>query len=70
MGWGGGGRVANDIIHSIEEHVGLHQDKIAIYKDVIQSLEGEDWYTLDEAFGISSAFDDALAELYPQWYAR
>jgi hypothetical protein len=70
MGWGGGTRIAADIIYSIEEHVGRHQDRIAVYKDVIRALENEDWDNLDESEGLSSAFDTALAELYPEEFAR
>jgi hypothetical protein len=68
MGWGGGGEIASGIVDTIEKNVVSHKDRVNIYKDVILTLEGHDWDQLDEAIDLSSSFNDALEELYPEMF--
>lgn len=68
MGWGGGGEIAAGIVNTVEDIVTHHGDRVRIYKGVILTLEGADWDQLDETVGLSSAFDDALEELYPEMF--
>ncbi len=68
MGWGGGTRIAGDMIRSIEGKVPHQYTRVDIYKDLIAALENADCDNLGECIGISDAFDEALKELDPGWF--
>jgi hypothetical protein len=68
MGWGGGTQIAGDMIRSIEGKIPLQHTRVAIYKDLIATLENADCDNLGECIGISDAFDAALKEHDPGWF--
>lgn len=68
MGWASGTTVAIDIIKSVKKNVKDYSTRFAVYKDVIKALKRNDWDTVTEAMGYDDAFDEALKDLYPDWF--
>ena len=67
MGWASGTYVMGDIIDGLFEDIKDGEVRKQVYKSIIRALETADWDTQDECMGQDSAFDEALAELHPEW---
>lgn len=68
MGWASGSRLFGAVITSLKQHVDDEESRQAIYFDLIQDFEDEDWDTQDECKDEDPAFDAALRELHPDWF--
>lgn len=67
MGWASGSGLMSEVIASIQENVDDHSVRVAIYTDLINAFEAEDWDTQDECMGEDDAFDEAMNDLHPEW---
>lgn len=66
MGWSGGSRLFSNIIDVLQREISDSEKRQAIYWDLIQEFENEDWDTLDECMGEDPAYDLAVRELHPR----
>lgn len=66
MGWAGGSDVMTSIIHATKKRF-PHDPEIRrdIYRITIWALDGNDWDTHDECWGLDEEFNEALKELHP-----
>ena len=68
MGWGSGSSLMIDIIKVLKEETVFDQRK-RIYIGIIEAMERHDWDTQGECMDRDGAFDAALRELHPDWFA-
>lgn len=68
MGWASGSRLFSEVIDVVKRYVPDEDDRIDIYKGLIDAFGESDWDTQDECVGEDSAYDAALRELHPEWY--
>jgi len=68
MGWGSGSRVFSGIIGCLIDSGVDHDQRVSIYKKMIQIFEEADCDTLHELYDREdAAFDEAYGELNPEW---
>lgn len=60
MGWSGGNEIATSMIPVIKRIVPKAEDRVAIYRALIEILRAQDWDTEDELQGEDADFDRAL----------
>jgi hypothetical protein len=65
MGWSSGSEIMNAVIDAVTENVKDKDARKKIYGPIITALEDADWDTQDESMGIDEAFDELMAEQYP-----
>lgn len=68
MGWASGSRLFSEVIDVIKKYVPDEDERVDIYKGLIDAFEEADWDTQDECMGEDAAYDTALKELHPEWY--
>jgi len=68
MGWASGTYIMEDIIKAAQEHISETTNRREFYKKVIKAFESGDWDCQTECIGRDNAFDEALKELYPDWF--
>lgn len=68
MGWASGSRLFSEVIDVVQKHVLDEEERVNIYKGLIDAFEDADWDTQDECVGEDPAYDAALKELHPDWY--
>lgn len=67
MGWASGSDIACDMIRAIRDNVQSHGTKSVLYLTLLDTLEAQDWDTVDEAMGIDPLFDKAVYTRHPNW---
>ena len=69
MGWAGGSTVMSGIVGVFDSScVSLsHMERVALYKGIIEVLQGEDWDCTDDCFGEDDALDEALEQVAREW---
>ena len=69
MGWSSGTSVMSEIMDGIMEVLPDDLEKRkALYKRIIKTLCDHDWDDEGARGGEDPAYDEALKELYPNWY--
>jgi len=67
MGWASGSGLFSRVIEVIQENVEDHDDRVAIYEELIEAFSDSDWDTQDECLGEDKAYDEALYNVFPEW---
>lgn len=67
MGWASGSGLLSDVILSTKKVVPAKHRK-ELYKLFIDHFESYDCDTINECCGIDKQFDEALKEMYPEWF--
>lgn len=67
MGWCTGSGLLGDIIMSTKKVVPTKHRK-ELYKLFVNHFENYDCDTIHECCGIDKQFDEALKEMYPEWF--
>ena len=67
MGWASGSELLGDVILSTQKVVPKRHRK-ELYKLFINHFEQFDCDTIGECTGLDPLFDQALKELYPDWF--
>lgn len=72
MGWCGGSNIANSLILSVRKNFpdATSDQKRAFFRDLIETLEQDDWDTQDESIGLDADFDEVMYGMYPDWERR
>jgi cation transport regulator ChaB len=68
MGWNGGSHLFSQVIEQIKKYIPDEDDRVEIYRNLINAFWDEDWDTQDECMGEDSAYDIAWKELYQEHY--
>jgi hypothetical protein len=69
MGWASGSHVFAGVIKAVRAAVTDEDTRVQVYKGAIKAFEEGDWDTQSECCGMDPAFDRALRELHPKWFA-
>jgi hypothetical protein len=64
MGWSSGSIVMAAVIDAVQLNVRKKDVRKEIYRDVMNTLEEQDWDTLDECLDLDEAYDELYAERY------
>lgn len=66
MGWSGGSEVAEGLIRVIRKNVKDTKIRSIIYSEVLRVLEGADWDTEEDVFGMDIVWDEMIKQRYPE----
>lgn len=65
MGWARGSDLFEAVIKATKKQVKSKKKRKKIYRPIIDAFEEHDWDTLDECEGLDKAYDEIIAEKYP-----
>ena len=66
MGWSTGSSIFEEVSSILRSYVTDYQDRIDLYKELINIFENYDAELSDVYGSVDDAFDDAYDQLYPQ----
>lgn len=68
MGWASGSDLYSQVIDVLKEYIPKKEKRVEAHEILIQAFESMDWDTEVECLGEDEAFDEAMKNLYPNWF--